>query len=126
MSPEHWGRVLATAADSEMPDLLMMLADEDFLNEEEAAWLRHVAADEKRGSRRLCPRPKKISIYWHNEWIEGRYDDLERSRSVPAWLLDRMGRCEEEGGVDARGIYTRYYATVEEAYLDLLLAMSRK
>lgn len=123
MSPHEWSAVLADASDDERRDALLMLADEDWLSEEGAAFLR-TAARREAG---LCPGEAGGRSYWFDEAASNEAA-WRRDHEVPSWVVCAVGRVDPEDEPRARGEpnahYTPYVATAAVAFRQLLEALA--
>jgi hypothetical protein len=114
MTKEEWAVVLARIEDEERRVALLMLADEDWLSEESACWLRKVSK-RVRGLK-PCKRENQDVFWWK---IDSPFLD-NNSECIPEWLLSRMDRRSAGNAKDPSGHYSPERNTPEEAWLDLL------
>jgi hypothetical protein len=121
VTPHEWTRVLASLPDEDRPCTLRAMADESWITDEDAAWLR--------GASDLLLPVKGSS--WDDEderryWVEeGHGGKNEQDGQIPSPLIDVIGRVNCSDVPRADGEYT-LYRSAEGAWLDLLLALQKR
>lgn len=123
MNPEQWAEVLGKLDETELPAAILMMADEDWIRDKDARWLR-------KHSGRLSPKGKKPDrgdytvnrgFYWCVRAAEN-----EKPGKIPRAFLDVIGAVNCDDDPDPRGHYTAYCTTKREAWAQLLWALHRR
>ncbi len=119
MTTKEWAEVLGASSSEELPNTLLAMADEEWLSESWAAWLRQVA-------HRLHPyrydntgQTKDLHWYWTNQ---GHGKD-ESPSWIPDIVVNYIGRVGHFDKPSSEGHWTPNRSSKQEAWLDLLRAL---
>lgn len=116
MTPEEWALTLSVLTDNEeRKTALLMMADEPWITEEDASWLRGVSA-------LLHPIG---GPYYHWRIKSGKRHD-ESQGELPAEIITTIGRVNCLDRPQENGEYTRDRTEKNHVWLDLLLALQKR
>lgn len=112
MTPSEWAVAISEQGDEDRAVTLLAMADEPWLSEEWAAWLR---------SRADCINPNLgVKIRRHYWCGFGRAD----KDYLPAELMDAIGRVDSDDNPDKNGGFTPY-ATKVGVWEQLFFALEK-